>query len=70
MTINKIILSIDGIRKDRIGCYNYKNAELTPNLTNIAKESLVFHDMFSSATSTVMCFSSIFTGKYSREFKR
>lgn len=67
---NKFLITIDGIRKDRIGVYNYKAEWLTPNLTAIGRDSVVFDDMFASATSTGMCFSSIFTGRNQREFGR
>lgn len=67
---NILLLTIDGIRKDRIGCYNSNFEFLTPNLTRIAKESFVFKDFWASATSTGMCFTSIFTGKYNKEFGR
>jgi len=67
---NKLLITIDGIRKDRIGVYNPKAKYLTPNLTRIGGESVVFEDMFAAATSTGMCFSSIFTGKSQRDFKR
>ncbi len=67
---NKLLITIDGIRKDRIGIYNPKAEYLTPNLTRIGRESVVFNDMFASATSTGMCFSSIFTGQRQKDFKR
>ena len=70
MQKNKIIISIDGIRKDRIGIYNSKADYLTPNINRISKESVIFDDMLAAATSTGMCFSSIFTGKAQKEFKR
>lgn len=70
MLKNKLLITIDGIRKDRVGAYNPASEFLTPNLTRIARESVVFDDMVAAATSTGMCFASIFTGKYQREFGR
>jgi len=67
---NKFLITIDGIRKDRIGIYNNQNSPLTKNLNEIARKSVVFDDMFASATSTGMCFSSIFTGKMQKDFGR
>ena len=61
---------MDGIRKDRIGVYNSKTEYLTPNLTRIGRKSVVFDDMFAAATSTGMCFTSIFTGKNQKDFGR
>jgi hypothetical protein len=67
---NKLLITIDGIRKDRIGIYNSKAEYLTPNLTKIGRMSVVFDDMVAAATSTGMCFSSIFTGKNQKDFGR
>ena len=67
---NKLLITIDGIRKDRIGIYNPKAEYLTPNLTRIGQKSVVFNDMVAAATSTGMCFSSIFTGKNQKDFGR
>jgi arylsulfatase A-like enzyme len=69
-TKNKLLITIDGIRKDRVGVYNSASEYLTPNLTRIARESVVFDDMVAAATSTGMCFPSIFTGRYQYEFGR
>jgi hypothetical protein len=67
---NKLLITIDGIRKDRLSCYNPKNQYLTPNFYRIAPECVLFEDMNASATSTGMCFASIFTGRYQKEFGR
>jgi arylsulfatase A-like enzyme len=65
-----LLITIDGVRKDRLGIYNYRNNNLTPNINKISSESLVFDNLCSAATSTGMCFSSIFTGRYQYEFKK
>lgn len=67
---SKVILTIDGIRKDRLSIYNKKSNNISKNFERIAKESVVFNDMMACATSTAMCFASIFTGKYQKEFDR
>ena len=67
---NKLLITIDGIRKDRLSCYNPKKQYLTPNFHRIAPECILFEDMNASATSTGMCFASIFTGRYQKEFGR
>ena len=51
--INKLLITIDGVRKDRVGFYNKRSVYITPNLTKIAKESVVFNDMF--AYCNVFC---------------
>ena len=67
---NKIILTIDGIRKDRLATYNSKAINISKNLYEISKKSVVFNDMMACATSTAMCFASLFTGQYQRVFDR
>ncbi len=67
---NKLIISIDGVRKDRLACYNSKMAWLTPNIARIYPECVLFDDVMSASTSTAQCFSTIFTGKNSVEFGR
>ena len=52
------MITIDGIRKDKFGCCNSINQNLTPNLTSIAKESVIMNNMMACATSA-MCFSSL-----------
>ena len=56
--INKLLITIDGVRKDRVGFYNKRSVYITPILLKIAKESVVFNDMFACGTSTAMCFAS------------
>lgn len=67
---NKIILTIDGIRKDRLATYNNKAINISNNLYEISKRSVVFHDMMACGTSTAMCFASLFTGQYQKHFDR
>lgn len=67
---NKLLITVDGIRKDKIGIYNNRNNNLTPNLDRIGNVSIVLNDMFAAASSTAMCFASIFNGKYSKDFDR
>ncbi len=68
--INKLLITIDGVRKDRVGFYNKHSVYITPNLTKIAKESVVFNDMFACGTSTAMCFASLLNGQYQKDFQR
>ncbi len=67
---SKIIISVDGIRKDRLGCYSSRNNWLTPNFTRIAPKCVRFDNMIAAATSTGMCFASVFTGRYPVDFGR
>lgn len=67
---HKLLISIDGIRKDRLACYNRKVAWLTPNISRIASECVLFDDMMAAATSTAQCFTSILAGRNSVDFGR
>ena len=67
---NKIILTIDGIRKDRLSTYNNNVFNISDNLKRISDQSVVFNDMMACATSTAMCFASLFAGRYQKDFKR
>ncbi len=67
---HRLMISVDGIRKDRLACYNSKAALITPNIDRISKECVRFDDMLASSTSTAQCFASIFSGRNSREFGR
>ena len=60
---HRLMISVDGIRKDRLACYNSKAALITPNIDRISKECVRFDDMLASSTSTAQCFASIFSGR-------
>ena len=67
---SKIICSIDGIRFDKIfGSYGDKT-DLAPNIKNLSEQSVVYTNLYAAATSTGMCFSSLFTGEYNAKFGR
>ncbi len=60
----KIILIIIGtLRADHLGCYGYKR-NTSPNIDNLAKESILFKHAFSPSAHTLPSLSSIFTSKY------
>jgi len=60
---NVIIIVIDALRADRLGCYGNSN-NLTPNIDKIADNGIVFKDCFSTFNATDPSFTTIVTGLY------
>jgi tetratricopeptide (TPR) repeat protein len=56
-----VLVSIDTLRSDRVGCYGYPNAA-TPALDALAREGVVFQDAFSHCPLTLPAHASLFTG--------
>jgi arylsulfatase A-like enzyme len=54
-----IILSIDCLRADHVGCYGYPKP-LTPNIDRFAAESLVFENAYAAGTNTGHSFAGMF----------
>jgi arylsulfatase A-like enzyme/Tfp pilus assembly protein PilF len=60
---NILIITIDTLRADRLGCYGFTLAR-TPAIDKLAGESVRFTDAISSAPITMPAHSSIFTGLF------
>jgi len=58
-----IVVSIDNIQTSRVGAYGYKARPTTPNIDNLAKQSLVFDRAYSSFPRTRVFLSSMLTGR-------
>lgn len=57
---NVILISIDTLRADHLGCYGYgKNT--TPNIDEFSKDSVLFKETIAQASSTLPSHASIFT---------
>ncbi len=57
---NVILISIDTLRADHLGCYGYgKNT--TPNVDEFSKDSVLFKETIAQASSTLPSHASIFT---------
>ncbi len=66
--IEKIILmSVDALRADRLGCYGYRALDTTPAIDNWAKEALLFERVYAQAPWTMPSMASLMSGRYSRE---
>ena len=60
---NIILLTIESLRSDHIGCYGYERAT-TPHIDGVASEGTVYDNAFSVTSWTLASHASIFTGLY------
>ncbi len=60
---NVIVILIDALRSDHLGCYGYK-LPTSPAMDKLARESLLFRHSFSQSTHTKPSISSLFTSLY------
>jgi arylsulfatase A-like enzyme/Flp pilus assembly protein TadD len=60
---NLVLITIDTLRADRLGCYGYSKA-LTPNLDQLAKRGVLFENAITHTPLTAPSHASIFTGVY------
>ena len=68
LPIQKIILmAIDALRADRLGCYGYQGAETSPTIDAWASQALLFERAYSQAPWTVPSMGSLMGGRYARE---
>ena len=61
--MNIILIVIDTLRADHLSCYGYFR-ETSPTLDRLAREGVVFEDMYASGVPTGPGFTSIVTGLY------
>lgn len=60
---NVILIIIDALRPDHLGCYGYKR-DTSPNIDNLAKEEALFTQAISQGSYTPPSFFSILTSTY------
>lgn len=58
-----ILIVIDTLRADHLGCYGYER-KTSPNIDEFAKKNVKFEHAFSASSYTLPSIASIFTGKY------
>ena len=61
--VNVIVILIDALRSDHLGCYGYDKAT-SPALDKFARESVLFSNSFSQSTHTKPSTASLFTSLY------
>ncbi len=60
---NVILILIDALRPDHLGCYGYKR-DTSPNIDSLAKEGVIFTQAISQASYTPPSLSSMLTSTY------
>lgn len=65
---NIILITIDTVRADHIGCYGYKK-KLTPNIDYLFTKGILFENTITTAPITLPAHASILTGKYPYKIK-
>lgn len=61
--LNVLLVTIDTLRADRLGCYGYSKIE-TPNLDELAQKGVLFENAVAQTPLTPSSHASIFTGTY------
>jgi arylsulfatase A-like enzyme/Tfp pilus assembly protein PilF len=59
--LNVLIVTLDTLRADRLGCYGYRGIA-TPHIDGLAREGVVFEHLTSSVPLTFPAHASLFTG--------
>ncbi|MGA1840959.1 MAG: sulfatase [bacterium] len=65
---NIILISVDTLRPDHLGCYGYQRTT-TPNIDEFAKEGVLFENCFSQAPATSLSCASFLSGFLPHETK-
>ena len=60
---NVLLLTIDTLRPDHLGCYGYKSVK-TPNIDRLARNGILFTNAYSPVPLTLPSHVSIMTGQY------
>jgi choline-sulfatase len=60
---NLVLVTIDTLRADRLGCYGYTKIE-TPNLDQLARKGVLFENAVTHTPLTAPSHASLFTGLY------
>jgi arylsulfatase A-like enzyme len=65
---NVILISIDTLRQDHVGCYGYER-DTTPNIDALAKESMLFEKAYTTMSWTLIAHMGMLTGLYPSQHK-
>jgi len=61
--LNVIVILLDAVRSDHLGCYGYER-ETTPNIDRLAAKGVIFENAYATASHTLESVPSIFTSTY------
>ena len=64
--LNVLLISIDALRPDHLGCYGYKR-DTSPNIDRLAKEGVLFTQAITQAPYTAAAMAAIFTSTFPRK---
>ena len=64
---NVLVMTLDTVRADRLGCYGHTGRDLTPHLDALARESIVFDEAFAVSSFTPPTHAAILTSLYPAE---
>ena len=67
MIKNVILITVDSLRADHLGCYGYQK-RITPNLDELSKKGILFRQAFSNGPVTSFSFPSILTSTYPLQY--
>ena len=60
---NVVVITIDTLRPDHVGCYGYKQIR-TPNIDAVAADGVRFEHAYTPVPVTLPAHTAIFTGTY------
>lgn len=58
-----ILIVVDTLRADRLGCYGYKRGNISPHIDHLAKQGVLFEQTFAENNVTQSSFVTMMTGK-------
>lgn len=61
---NLLLISIDTLRADHLGCYSGQAAKISPNIDALAGESTLFEQAATAVPATLPALASLHTGRY------
>lgn len=64
---NVLVITIDALRADYLGCYNQRRKSISPNLTDLAQDSISFENAIAQGTYTRSSIPSFFTSTYPKK---
>lgn len=64
-----LLIMVDTLRPDRLGCFGKENAVATPNIDALAKDAVAFKTMYAQATHTKPSTAALLSSRYPSEHR-